>query len=73
MSPNIVWTIDWRAGRMQICGLVTELPGQLSVNLFFFFFEDRAKQNDIDIVTKLTIRRSNSLINYILEFLIEAN
>ncbi len=58
---------------MQICGLVTELPGQLSVNLFFFFFEDRAKQNDIDIVTKLTIRRSNSLINYILEFLIEAN
>ncbi len=29
--------------------------------------------NDIDIVTKLTIRLSNSLINYILGFLIEAN
>ncbi len=29
--------------------------------------------NDIDIVTKLTIRLSNSLIDYILEFLIEAN
>ncbi len=59
---------------MQICGLVTELPGQLSVNLFFFLRTGQNKMtNDIDIVTKLTIRLSNSLIYYILEFLIEAN
>ncbi len=45
---------------MQICGLVTEFPGQLSVNPILFFL--RTGQNKItnDIVTKLTIRFSKS-------------
>lgn len=60
---------------MQICGLVMELPGQQSVNFFFFFLRigQNKMTNDSDIVTKLTIRLSNSLIGYILEFLIEAH
>ncbi len=48
---------------MQSVDSSRELPGQLSVNLFFL----RTGQNKMtnDIVTKLTIRLSNSLIDYI--------
>ncbi len=58
---------------MQICGVVTEFPGQLSVNLFLFFLRTGQNKMTNDIETNLTIRLSNSLIGYILEFLIEAH
>ncbi len=59
---------------MQICGPRHGVAWPTIGQSFFFLRTGQNKMtNDIDIVTKLTIRLSNSLIDYILEFLIEAN